>query len=242
MIVMSSLPVIEILDLLEPAYGPCPGFGSKCKDTTTWQTQSGHIPRGYLGATVSVGDVEVVLLVAEPGNPHQGSFFRADRNPRDMATEAARDTYRCFREGTDEFHRNVRCILDLVLPGLTFDDQLAKAWITNTYLCSAARETGPVSASAEKECAGRYLRAQLQLLSGRPVVALGTKAKRRALRLCQAIPDLRDRLFFAYAASPPGARSPQALPSWRTAAEKARALMRHRLRTGKRPSARENPR
>ena len=143
---------------------------------------------------------------------------------------------------TDEFHRNVRCILDLVLPGLTFDDQLAKAWITNTYLCSAARETGPVSASAEKECAGRYLRAQLQLLSGRPVVALGTKAKRRALRLCQAIPDLRDRLFFAYAASPPGARSPQALPSWRTAAEKARALMRHRLRTGKRPSARENPR
>ena len=228
---MPSLPSVEILDLLEPAYRPCPSFVGKCRCAATWRPLSGHIPRGYLGATASISRVEVVLLTAEPGDPHPRSTFKAKCNPHELVADAVRDTHRCFHERTDEFHRNVRCILDLVLPGLAFEDQLAKAWITNTYLCSAAWETASVPARAEKACVDRYLRAQLQLFSSCPIIALGKKAERRAMRLRREIPDLEDRVILAHAASPPGSRFPQALPSWRAAAKKARARISQRQPT-----------
>ena len=218
---MPRLPDIELLDILEPAYAPCEAFRGACEGTATWLPLRGHIPRGFLGATGTVDDIELVLLVAEPGNPHAHSRFGPDLLPQSMIAQAVDDTYRCFRDGVDLFHRNMRRILDLAFPGLALDDQLRRAWITNTYLCSAPEEAGRVPAAASIACAETYLQAQLALLPERPVIALGGKAHTRVRRLRSAIPDLADRLFSAYAASPPGCNHSAAYPSWSAAVEGA---------------------
>ncbi|MDE0241072.1 MAG: hypothetical protein OXQ84_12910 [bacterium] len=214
---MPRLPAIELLDILEPAYAPCEAFRGACAGTATWLPQRGHAPRGFLGATGRVDDIELVLLVAEPGNPHAHSRFGPDLLPQSLIAQAVDDTYRCFRDGVDLFHRNMRRILDLAFPGLALDDQLRRAWITNTYLCSAPEEAGNVPAAASIACGGTYLRAQLELLPDAPVIALGRKAHERVKRLGSAIPDLANRLFSAYAASPPGCNRRGAYSSWSAA-------------------------
>lgn len=137
---MPRLPDIELLDILEPACAPCEALRGACAGTATWLPQHGHVPRGFLGATGRVDDIELALLIAEPGNPHAHSRFGPDLLPQSMITQAVDHTYRCFRDGVDLFHRNMRRILDLAFPGL--DDQLRRAWITNTYLCSAPEVAG----------------------------------------------------------------------------------------------------
>ncbi|MCY3840587.1 MAG: hypothetical protein OXH09_18390 [Gammaproteobacteria bacterium] len=231
---MHRLPNIELLDILEPAYAPCEAFHGACAGTATWLPQRGHAPRGFLGATGRVDDIELVLLVAEPGNPHAHSRFAPDLLPQSMIAQAVDDTYRCFRDGADLFHRNMRHILDLAFPGLALDDQLRRAWITNTYLCSAPEEAGSVPAAASIACASTYLQAQLELLARRPVIALGRKASARVKRLRSAIPDLADRLFFAYAASPPGCNHRGAYPSWSAATKGAQQYVQSSPRSASR--------
>ena len=221
---MPVLPAIELLDLLQDAYSPCAGFSTRCADVAKWAPESGHVPRGYLGATARLDDVDLILLVAEPGDPHAGTVVRPRVNRKSLAAQTVADTYRCFLEGTDLFHRNVRQVLDLVLPGMPFDTQLSRTWITNTYLCSAPNEAGPVPADAERFCAETYLQSVLALLPGRPIIALGAKARGRVLRLGQSIPNLEARVVTAYSAAPPGANGPRARASWRAAAKKARAF------------------
>ena len=228
---MPALPAIELLDLLRPAYSPCPGFTTGCADIARWEPGSGHVPRGYLGATSHLEDVDLVLLVAEPGDPHEGAVVQPPAERERIAAETVADTYLCYLEGTDFFHRKVREVLDMVLPGMSFATQLSKVWITNTYLCSAPQEGGTVPAAAERLCAETYLQKVLTLLPGRPVIALGGKAQRRVRRLAHSIPDLNARLLTAYSAAPPGANRPGARASWHAAAESARAWMdaRHRV-------------
>lgn len=223
---MPRLPDIELLNILEPAYAPCEAFRGACAGTATWLPQRGHAPRGFLGATGRIDEIKLVFLVAEPGNPHAHSRFGPDLLPRSMIAQAVDDTSRCFRDGVDLFHRNMRGILDLAFPGLALDDQLRRAWITNTYLCSAPEEAGSVPAAASIACGGTYLQAQLELLARCPVIALGGKAHARVKRLRSAIPDLGDRLFSAYAASPPGCNHSGAYPSWSAAIKGAHRHIR----------------
>ena len=147
---MPALPAIELLDVLHPAYSPCPGFTTRCADIARWAPESGHVPRGYLGATGRLDDVDLVLLVAEPGGPHEDAAMEPRDERKRLAAETVADTYRCFLERTDLFHRNVRDVLDMALPRMPFATQLSKVWITNTYLCSAPREGGTVPAAAER--------------------------------------------------------------------------------------------
>ena len=70
-----------------------------------------------------------------------------------------------------------------LFPDLRLRDQLRKAWITETYLCSAAEEAGRVPSSAENECVSCHLSHQLEVFGGLPVIALGTKAQARANRI-----------------------------------------------------------
>ena len=161
-------PAIELLDVLHPAYSPCRGFTTRCAGVARWAPESGHVPRGYLGATGRLDDVDLVLLVAEPGDPHEGAVMEPRDERKRLAAETVADTYRCFVEGTDRFHRNVREVVDMALPGMSFATQLSKVWITNTYLCSAPQEGGTVPAAAERFCAETYLRKVLALLPGRP--------------------------------------------------------------------------
>lgn len=212
---MSYLPARELVEILEPAYHPCPGFSGACRGVARWKPELGHVPRGFVGGLGSVDEIEVVILVAEPGDPLAGEKYSGDH-----LAQTCQHTLRLLRGDGSLFHRNLRYLLDQLFPGLRLRDQLRKAWITETYLCSAPEETGPVRTIAERECASRYLGQQLELLEGLPVIALGGKAYARVRR----VPGIRN-VRKAYSVAPPGCNHRPARPSWDAAAKWARSLM-----------------
>ena len=216
---MDYTPSQELVEILRPAYAPCGGFDGTCKDIAKWRPDEGHVPRGFVGALGDVKEVEVVILVAEPGNPHPNEAYRSSNK----LDETCEYTFNVLNEGTDLFHRNLKYLLDRLFPGIPLKDQLRKAWVTESYLCSAPKETGPVLTDAENECASRYLTRQLELLNGLPVIALGGKAHKRVSR----VPDVRN-LKKAYSVAPPGCNHKPARPSWDAAAEWARDITRRR--------------
>ena len=223
---MPRLPAIELVNILEPAYTPCRAFASACAGTATWSPARGHVPRGFLGGAGSIDDIELILLTAEPGNPHCHACRGPDLVPRSILATTIADTHRCFQDKADLFHRNMRRILDLAFPGLALDDQLRRVWITNSYLCSAPKEAGRVPVAAANTCGATYLKAQLQLLSNCPLIAFGGKAHDRANRLLGSIPNLSTRLFRGYAASPPGCNHRDAYKSWCAAVNSAREYLK----------------
>ncbi len=176
-----------------------------------------------MGATSSLKEVEVVILLAEPGDPYGSDPFSPTHSSRRLMNQASRYTLQHHRDGTDLFHRNLRLLLSLIFPGLRFEEQLKRAWITETYLCSAPREGGNVPATAERGCADRYLARQLALFEGLPVIALGGKAQKRARRYAP-------NLIQAYSIAPPGANHKPARPSWEAAAAQARKMIAARGR------------
>lgn len=216
-VAVSYRPAEEIAEILRPAYRPCDGFEGGCKGVARWDPASGNVPRGFVGAFGYLTDVEVIILLAEPGNPHSGETYSGS----DKLETTCAYTFEALRQGQDLFHRNLRYLLGRLFPGLSLEDQLRRAWVTETYLCSAPREAGPVDRVAEKECATRYLARQLDLLRDRPVIALGGKAHGRARR----VPAVRN-LKKAYAVSPPGCNHRPARPSWDSAADWARSMFK----------------
>ncbi|MFJ4192797.1 hypothetical protein [Pseudomonas sp. NPDC089534] len=196
-------PCRELLKIIEPAYAPCGNFLGACS-SLRWAPEEGHVPRGFLGATGTAREVQLVLVFAEPGNPNETEKHQSI----DTALEY---TYQCMAHGTDLFHRNVRHILNLCFPNDSFDRQLQKTWMTESLLCSAPKEGDQVSASAWRTCSMCYLKPQLDLLSQAFVVALGHKAQARLSSI--GIP-----FFAAFAASPPGCNFNGARDSWCKAA------------------------
>ena len=218
---MVYTPNKALASILRPAFKPCAGFDGACKDVAQWNPERGHVPRGFVGALGSTDEIEVVLLIAEPGNPYTGEKYSGSRN---TFSQVSQHTYRQLQGSDEQFHKNLRYVLDLLFPRMSLQDQLRKTWITETYLCSAPKEAGPVPGNAENECASRYLSRQLDLLGGRPVIALGAKAYNRAKRV-----GVRD-LFNAYAIAPPGCNFSGARPSWIASAEWARSKIREARR------------
>lgn len=191
-------PHAALLEVLRPAY-PCEGFQGTCPGMR-WEPQGGHIPRGFLGATGRLEEVELVMVLAEPGDPSPGDHTTLE--------EALAHARWAFREGTGQFHVNARYLLDRCWPGLSFEAQLRRVWITESVLCSAEVSTGPVPKTAEQACGNRFLRQQLAALPGALVVAFGTKAANRLRRL--GIPAVEQ----AFALGKPGCFQARARPSW----------------------------
>jgi hypothetical protein len=142
-----------------------------------------------------------VLVFAEPGNPYPGESYTAIAS-----------TFRLVSYtqpiGPDKFHRNVKAILDLCWPQWTYEEQLRKVWMTESVLCSAPTEGGPIRRAVSLECARRYLLPQLNLLPHALVVALGRKAQDRLRAVGYT------KFLAAVAAAPPGCDSRGAKESW----------------------------
>jgi hypothetical protein len=66
---------------LRDAFAPCPAVGRQCRDAR-WSPREGHVPRGFLGAIGQLSEVELVLVVAEPGDPLAGEDH-SGHNPDD---------------------------------------------------------------------------------------------------------------------------------------------------------------
>jgi hypothetical protein len=168
----------QLQRVLLPAYAPCLAFAGVCR-RMRWAPARGHVPRGFCGASGALKEVQLVLVTAEPGNPHPGEQHLAQGTPAERLASAYRYATECLRSGKDLFHRNLRQFLALCWPHDTFDQHLRKTWLTDAVLCSAAREGGSVPRAVERECRTRYLEAQLALFPGAVIVALGGKAERR---------------------------------------------------------------
>lgn len=173
-----------LLDLLLPAYAPCRHFAGACAHGCTWEPDRGLVPCAFGGATGSVGDVKLVIVTAEPGDPPD------DANYRGSAMDMLQNSIRVFTEamqrgGLDRhgrptpFHRNMRQILDCFWPNLSLAEQLRITWTTNAVLCPAQVSGGPHLTEVETACTSTYLAPQLALLDNAFVLALGNKARDR---------------------------------------------------------------
>jgi hypothetical protein len=198
-------PHPELVAILLRAYEPCAAFVGPCH-RMRWNPTQGHVPRGFCGATGRLEDVELVLVCAEPGDPHDQESHAPSGCALDRLRSAHEYAYDCFKNSKDLFHRNIRYILDSCFPKLSFDDQMQHTWITDSVLCSAERECGSVPAAVGRECRSRYLDQQLKLFPRATVVALGRKA---ATRLAGA-----PGLVIVDAAAPPRGANPRAKESW----------------------------
>jgi len=201
------LPIKELCDILLPAFGPCSGFHGACR-SMQWKPEHGHVPRGFCGATGALREVQLVLVVAEPGDPHAAEVYASKDSPAKLFKSVCRDVYRCFAHGTDQFHRNVRHILDHCWPDLSFHQQLRRTWVTESVLCSASVECGAVPPDVPRNCLDLYLARELALFPNATVVALGVKAHHRMKPLCR--PFLR-----VGSVAPPGCNKQQVRDSWR---------------------------
>lgn len=222
---MNYLPSQELLDVLEPAYAPCPGFSGKCRGVARWCPVAGHFPRGFIGALGDFVDVKVVIVVAEPGDPFSSDRCGHDVSPRELIAQTCRATFEYYDEGKNLFHRNVRFLLDRIFGEMPLEEQMVRTWITESMLCSAPQETGTVPSKATRECGERYLARQLALLSRCPIIALGRKAQKRVKCLKNVDPNLSERIICARAASPPGCNHKPARPSWKHAAREVRVRL-----------------
>ena len=166
-----------------------------------WAPEQGHVPRGFHGAYGGQNEVELVLVFAEPGDPHAGEAHSGLDSAFKYAGFA-------FKSGKDHFHRNVRLILDMCWPGEPLETQLRRTWLTESVLCSAEQEGGTVPRISTLACGEIYLKKQLALFPTALVVALGKKAQARLRGI-----GVRDFLP-AFAAAPPGCNFKGATESW----------------------------
>ena len=206
----SITPCRELLDILLPVYSPCEAFSSAC-DTMRWAPKQGHIPRGFCGATGSLNEVKLVLIAAEPGDPHPKEDYSSKVSPEEMVLAVTEYAYLCYETGTDLFHRNVRKILNLFWPGMSFREQMRRTWITESVVCSARKEGGSIPARVWKHCKTTCLHGQLDLLPDSMVVALGSKARDRTRDISNVMP--------VGAAAPPGCNFKGVAESWIDAAK-----------------------
>ena len=153
--------------------------------------------------------------LAEPGDPHPTESHAQNSTPEDLFAATSQYSYQCFETGKDQFHRNVRSILNLCWPHLTFKEQMRHTWITESVLCSAPKEGGSVPSVVCRQCTNRYLEKQLRLFDGAVIVALGAKARDRT----KGSPH---RIIAVGAASPPGCNRRGVQNSWREIAEKVK--------------------
>ena len=181
---MNIHPHANLIRALEGAYR-CPhvrSHGGSCPESR-WHPEAGHVPRGFLGATGALDDVELIMVLAEPGNPQgQESYDPALRGAA-MARQAAAFVFQCYAEQRGAVHENGRWFLDQRFPGMPFADQLRHVWITEARLCSLDEAGGAATAEHYRICGRDYLTDQLALLPLARIVAFGSKAKAAMKRL-----------------------------------------------------------
>lgn len=87
----------NIESLLIPAYSPCSSFHAACS-VMHWNPGIGHIPRGFTGATGLCSDVRLVLVGAEPGDPHNAENHLTDGSPIKQMESTYDYTWKCFEK------------------------------------------------------------------------------------------------------------------------------------------------
>jgi len=171
-------PCPELVGILAPALAPCRHFTGACAGIARWDPVHGHVPRGFTGAFGTLHDIELVLVVAEPGDPFHDERYNPESSPAEHIDKIAEFSFRALMR-RDPFCTNFRQILADCWPGLTPYEQMRRTWKAESYLCSAPRESGSVPQKSRSVCGRDYLAPQLALLADRAIVACGRKAQKR---------------------------------------------------------------
>ena len=178
-------PNEKLIEVLAPAYGPCRRMlthGGGCPESK-WNPASGHVPRGFLGATGKLDEVKLVMVLAEPGDPKCSENYVGSLSPADMLRRVVDFVHGAYVDRDGTVQRVVRWFLDRRFPGMDFDHQLRRVWITQSRLCSLDESGGSARISLYSRCENNYLAAQLRLLPDVPIVAFGGKARSVLRRL-----------------------------------------------------------
>ncbi len=168
----------ELREILKPAYYPCAGFTGVCKGIKK-EPSEGYIPRGFFGCLGEISQVELILVIAEPGSP----FSKEEKYP-DFSEELIDLVFDYvgtkFEKPTDPFHKNIQNILDMCWPNLSFREKFEKVWLTDSVLCSAEKPCEEFSKEVSQFCGQTYLQKQLNLFSKDILlISMGRKAQRR---------------------------------------------------------------
>ena len=180
-------PNDELSEVLAPAYGPCRHMfthGGGCLESQ-WNPAAGHVPRGVLGATGELDEVELVMVLAEPGDPKRTENYVGSLAPADLLRRVVDFVHGTYVSRDKTVHGTVQCVvrwfLDRWFCGMNLEQQLRRVWITQARLCS--RGEGSYSIPFYRPCGDAYLAAQLRLLPTVPIIAFGDKADEALRRL-----------------------------------------------------------
>ena len=209
-------PNRKMADILKRAYAPCPNFGS-CPEAK-WQPEKGHVPRGFLGCTGELEEVEAVLVLAEPGHPLPGERFSGPGDD-DYIAEVTKNSAANLKHGATKLHENLAWVMDELWPSTSFEYKLRKVWITESRLCSVEDEIREAKGGDKKLCAREYLLPQTNILPNATVVLFGGKAQTR-------VGNYFPEAINAVALAPPGCNISNARPSW----EKAIGVIKEKRR------------
>jgi hypothetical protein len=198
-------PCNELVRILAPAYR-CRHFDGVCEGLARWKPEIGHVPRGFTGAFGTLDEIELVLIVGEPGKPWPGERYESGGSAADYTDEIAEFSFHALKT-SDPFNTNFRRVLDECFPDLRGNlyGQMRRTWKAESYLCSTPHELGDVPRRSSLTCGHDYLRQQLALLADRAaIVACGYKARNRlrALRFTN--------FLYVGALSPPGCNTQSA--------------------------------
>ena len=152
--------------------------------------------------------IELILITAEPGDPYPWQQYSYETQPMNVIDKLCREAYNYISQPPDQFHRNLRKLLDICFPNLSFYNQMKKAWITDSVLCSDITEGASVPKDICLLCGNTYLRKQLSIMNHAKIVALGGKAAQRLKRL-KINCDLK-----VFSIAPPGCNFKGAIESW----------------------------
>lgn len=60
-----------------------------------WKPTKGHVPRGFCGAMGKLTDVKIVVICAEPGDPHDKEDY-GDLSPDEILDKVYQYAYECL--------------------------------------------------------------------------------------------------------------------------------------------------
>ena len=188
----------------------CSNFGI-CRDAQH-DPSAGHVPRGFSGATGTLDEVLLIMVMAEPGFPLGDETYSGDP-ATDLKTLLSS---RYLRTGENLIHRNVVNFLNSVFPMFAgnFDELLRRVWLTKSRHCSIAEEIGQIPKRERLICSQKHLVEQVGLFPNAIVLLAGTKAGQAR--------GLVDNAIQCGAFAPPGCNHFKVRQSHADAAEKVR--------------------
>jgi hypothetical protein len=82
-----------------------------------WNPKAGHVPRGFCGAISTPDDVKLVLITAEPGDPHAEENHEDNRTVNGRFNSATNYVWNCYAVNGVEIFFTATYVISLIFAG-----------------------------------------------------------------------------------------------------------------------------